>query len=84
MVLLMELKMLTDDDVASLLGISRRTLINRICLGLPHPPFVHSGNRRRQYIASEVYRWMLNHSYGVNTKVVQKRLAHAKFVANPA
>jgi len=52
-------KYLTDDDVAKILGITKKTLWNRFAEGSDMPPFIRRENsRKRIYRLSAVESWV--------------------------
>lgn len=50
-------RFLSDDQVAEIMGIDKRTLANNRCLGKNHPPYIKIGGRVR-YPEEAVIAWL--------------------------
>lgn len=60
-----------DEQVAALMRIDKRTLINRYSKGDPMPPYIEvRGSRIRLYVPEKVVEWLVAHS--VAAKVVRR------------
>ncbi len=64
-------KYLSDDETALVLGISKKTLQNRISMGLPVPPYIAVPGSRRRWLTKDVEAWILSarSTDGLSTEV---------------
>jgi hypothetical protein len=53
--LLNQLELLTEEQMAALLGISVKTLQKRVCAGSQHPPYIPG--RKRLYPVKDYWAW---------------------------
>jgi predicted DNA-binding transcriptional regulator AlpA len=49
------------DTMASMIGLNRRTAINRLSLGKDMPPYIQVSERRKIWFVADIMNWLESH-----------------------